>query len=133
MDIEEIDYIKPSGVFKFYKNGLISESLQYENEDKGKGEKFITKYKYDSLGLLTVKETKYGVKSIKDSTNWKSKSLITYHYSNKKIDSTVNILSWFFRNDQKLNYSTTTIYDKNGLKVFSVAMDSLITHYKHVK
>lgn len=132
-DIADEDFTKPAGTFKFTKNGVIAKSSQYQNNDQGKDEKFITTYTYDSLSLLATKEIKFGLRILNDSTYWKQKNLTKYYYSDKKIDSSVTLFNWLDHNKVSQQYSSKTIYDENGLRVMNVLMDSLFTYYRHVK
>ncbi len=131
--ISKEDFSEPAGVFKFYDDGKISESIQYENNDYGKGKKLTTKYNYDTkLNSLSSKEILYEPSDNEDSSL--SSNVITdYYYSDKKLDSTLTTFSWTDRKNQKQSYSRKVIFDKNGLALKAITMDSLIVYYKHIK
>lgn len=127
--ISEEDYSKPAGIFKFDNKGLIYESLEYQNNDYGKGTKRISTFFYDSLNLLIKKETQFELSTINNLT----RSSTNYYYTRKKIDSTISFFNWIDSNRTKQTYSSKTIFNKNGLKTMTIVMDSLITYYKHIK
>lgn len=127
--ISKQDISKPAAIFKFKKDGKISESFQYQNNDYGKGKKLTTKYNYDTiLNSLSSKEILY------ESSDNENLSLNSkYHYSNKKLDSTLTTFSWIDRENKKQSYSRKVIFDQNELALKAITMDSLITHYIHIK
>lgn len=135
-DITEEQFLQPAGIFKFNENGYLTESLEYENNDEGRGMRILSKYNYDSMNLLTSKEVRY-TESVSKDTVWLYKTLTKFYYTNNKPDSTSTIHTWIDRNKQKQNYTKKTFYDENGLMNREVTkgffMDSLVTYYRHLK
>ena len=133
MSIPEEEFSQPAGVFKFLDDGRISESIQYQNNDYGKGKKITTKYYYDSLvNALSSKEILYERSNSVDALS-NPNAITKYHYSNKILDSTTTIYSLSDRDQQKLSFTKKVIYDQNGLISKAIIMDGLITYYSHIK
>jgi hypothetical protein len=124
---------KPAGIYKFQNDGKIFESIEYENNDYGKGKKVTTKFNFDTkLNSLSSKEILYEASDIED-TSLSSNARTDYYYSNKRLDSTLTTFSWIDRENQKQSYSRKVIFDRNGLALKAITMDSLIVYYKHLK
>ncbi len=131
--ISKQDISKPAAIFKFNNDGKILESSQYQNNDYGKGKKLTTKYDFDTkLNLLSSKEILYEPSDNEDSS-FTSNEKTDYYYSDKKLDSTLSTFSWIDRENQKQSYSRKVIFNKNGLALKTITMDSLIVYYKHIK
>lgn len=126
------DFTIPAGIFKFNDNGNIVESFEYQNNDYGKGKRLLTKYYYDTSNNLMSKEILYKPSNTDDIAK-DSKEITDYYYSNKKLDSATSTFSWTDRENQEQSYTISYIYDDNKLISKSIAMDSLVTYYKHIK
>ncbi|AXG71136.1 hypothetical protein KORDIASMS9_03391 [Kordia sp. SMS9] len=131
IDINEEDFLKPTGIFKFHNNGKIFEATQYQNNDYGKGKKMTAKYTYDSLNLLASKEVLFE-SSEENILPKKHTEITSYYYTNHTIDSTVTTFSWLDNKRQKQHFTSKNIYNKKGLIEKKIAMDSLTIYYTHL-
>lgn len=118
---------KTSALYKFSKNGMLTESFQYQDNDSDAGEKLITKYKYDSLGLLVSKKIfiKYNSKLDQESKLFKS---TTFYYTHKKIDSSIT----FIYDNSLEKFKLKTIYDNNELISKTIDNNNFVISYKHI-
>ena len=120
-------------VFKFNKKGWLIQSLQYKNDDSGKGELFLTDYEYLSSGQILRKRVEFMKTAIMEERNKlgifsPDKNITHFYYSGKLLDSTITF--YYYTNKPEINYSSKMYY-KNGLKEKEVDRDSFLTNFIH--